>query len=189
MKDFALNSEEKKTLLKIARGTLESYLKEGKTEDFNIESSNLKEKRGAFVTLKKGGELRGCIGRIVADKPLYEVIGEMAIEAATGDPRFPSLEYSELKDVEIEISVLTPFREVKDIDEIEVGRHGLMIRKGFYSGLLLPQVPTEYRWDRDAFLQHTCIKAGLSPQDYKDKDAVIYSFCAIVFSEEEFKKG
>ena len=188
MKDFTLNNEEKKALLKIARDTLDSYLKEGRIPEFKIESTNLKEKRGAFVTLKKKGQLRGCIGRIVADKPLYEVISEMAIESATGDPRFPSLGYSELKEVDIEISVLTPFKEVGDISEIEVGLHGLMIRKGFYSGLLLPQVPMEYGWDRETFLQHTCLKAGLGPQEYKDKDAVIYSFCAIVFSEERLKE-
>ena len=182
---YSLSEEEKKVLLKIARHTLESYLKEGKTPEFKVESERLKEKRGVFVTLKKNGELRGCIGRIVADTPLYLAVSKMAIEAAVGDPRFRPVSFSELKDIEIEISVLSPFEKVKNLDEIVVGRDGLMIQRGFYSGLLLPQVPTEYGWDKKTYLEHLCLKAGLPPTAYKDKDVIIYKFSALVFSEKE----
>lgn len=185
MGEFNLNNEEKQVLLKIARETLENHLQGKKVPSFKIGSNNLKEKRGAFVTLKEHGELRGCIGRIVADEVLYKVISQMAIEAATGDPRFSPVQYAELKNIEIEISVLTPFVEVKSLDEIEVGKHGLMIRKGFYSGLLLPQVPGEWGWDKQTFLEQTCHKAGLPTNAYKDKSATLYKFSAIVFGEKE----
>ena len=182
---YSLTEEEKRTLLKIARQTLESYLKDGKIPEFKVDSERLKEKRGVFVTLKKYGELRGCIGRIVADTPLYLAVSQMAIEAATSDPRFRPVTFSELKDIEIEISVLSPFEKVKNLDEIVVGKDGLMIQKGFYSGLLLPQVPVEYGWDKKTYLEHLCLKAGLPPTAYKDKDATIYKFTALVFSEKE----
>ncbi|MDD5195920.1 MAG: AmmeMemoRadiSam system protein B [Candidatus Omnitrophica bacterium] len=188
MVGFALTNEEKQTLLKIARITLENYLKDSKSLKQKALAGSLKEKRGAFVTLTKNGQLRGCIGRIVADKPLYEVVSEMAIEAATGDPRFAPVSYDELKDIHIEISVITPFEKVKNIDEIEVGKHGLMIQKGYYSGLLLPQVPGEYGWDRETFLKHTCLKAGLPPDSYKEPTATLYKFSALVFNEKEFSK-
>jgi len=184
--NYSLNEKEKKILLKIVRQTLESYLKEGKIPEFKVESEKLKEKRGVFVTLKKNGELRGCIGRIVADTPLYLAVSQMAIEAATSDPRFRPVSFSELKDIEIEISVLSPFEKIKSLDEIVVGRDGLMIQKGFYSGLLLPQVPTEYGWDKKTYLEHLCLKAGLPPTAYNDKDVIIYKFTALVFSEKEF---
>jgi len=188
MEEFNLTKEEKLKLLDIARKTLESHLKDGKVPRFDAPLGVLAQKRGAFVTLKKHGQLRGCIGRIVADEPLYRVISGMAIESATGDPRFPRVRLDELKDLEIEISVLSPFEEVNDLEEIEVGKHGLMIRKGFYSGLLLPQVPTEYGWDRDTFLEHLCHKAGLPADAYKGKGVRIEKFSAVVFSEEEFKE-
>ena len=183
---YSLTEEEKKALLKIARHTLENYLKEGKIPEFKVDSEKLKEKRGVFVTLKKNGELRGCIGRIVADTPLYLAVSKMAIEAAIGDPRFRPVSFSELKDIEIEISVLSPFEKVKSLDEIVVGRDGLMIQRGFYSGLLLPQVPTEYGWDKKTYLEHLCLKAGLPPTAYNDEDVTIYKFTALVFSEKEF---
>ncbi|OQX88307.1 MAG: AmmeMemoRadiSam system protein B [Candidatus Omnitrophica bacterium 4484_70.2] len=143
---YSLTEEEKKALLKIARHTLENYLKEGKIPEFKVDSEKLKEKRGVFVTLKN----------------------------------------SELKDIEIEISVLSPFEKVKSLDEIVVGRDGLMIQRGFYSGLLLPQVPTEYGWDKKTYLEHLCLKAGLPPTAYNDEDVTIYKFTALVFSEKEF---
>lgn len=188
MEEFNLSNEDKKTLLKIARETLIVYLKSGGKKEFKEPlSASLLEKRGAFVTLKKEGNLRGCIGRIISDEPLYKTVRDMSIASATEDPRFSPVQLEELKDIEIEISVLTPFSEVKDLSRIEVGRDGLLIRKGFYSGLLLPQVPGEFGWDREEFLKHLCLKAGLPPDAYKDKDALIYKFQAIVFSESEFK--
>jgi len=145
----------------------------------------LKEKRGAFVTLRKRGQLRGCIGYIHALKPLGETIYEMARAAAFGDPRFPPVAKEELPHLSFEISVLTPLKEIKDIEEINVGVHGLYIMKGGHSGLLLPQVATEYGWDRNTFLEHTCYKAGLSPQAWKDKDAKIYIFSADIFCDSD----
>lgn len=185
MEEYSLNDEEKKHLLNIARSTLESYLKEKKVSKITVESKNLKEKRGAFVTLKKKGQLRGCVGRIVADIPLYEVISKVAIDSALNDSRFPPVNYEELEDIEIEISVLTPFVKVENLEEIEVGKHGLMIKKGFYSGLLLPQVPLEWGWDKKTFLEHTCMKANLPANAYKDKSIIIYRFSAIVFNESD----
>ena len=186
MKEFDLTDNEKKFLLKIARATLRSYLKEGKTPSFEPETENLKTKRGAFVTLKKHGRLQGCIGRMAGDTPLYKLIPEYAVNAATEDPRFPGVKYDDLKDIEIEISVLTPFVEVKDLDEIEVGKHGLMIQKGFNSGVLLPQVPGEWGWDKKTFLEQLCLKAGLYPNAYKEPGTIIYKYSAIVFSESEY---
>lgn len=187
MGEYKLSKEEKITLLNIARSTLESYLKTGKIPDTSVDSETLKVNRGAFVTLKKKGDLRGCIGHIEADIPLGKVISEMAVSSAARDPRFPPVSYGELKDIEIEISVLTPFTKVEKLDEIEVGKHGLMIQKGFHAGLLLPQVPIEWGWNREEFLEQTCNKAGLAPDAYKSKDALLYKFSAIVFSESELK--
>ena len=182
---MGLTKEEKKTLLNIVRKTLESYLSSRKIPQFQVESERLKEKRMVFVTLKKHGQLRGCIGRIVADTPLYKAVSQVAIDSALHDPRFAAVRYEELDDIEIEISVMTPFEEVKNLDDIKVGRDGLMIRKGFNSGLLLPQVPIEYGWDRKTFLENLCYKAGLYKDAYKEPDAVIYKFSAEVFSEGE----
>jgi len=144
----------------------------------------LEEKRGAFVSLKKRGRLRGCIGFIEAKKPLAKTVEEMAIAAAFQDPRFEPLKKEELKDLRLEISVLTPLRRIADVGEIEVGVHGLYIRKGGCAGLLLPQVATEYGWDRDTFLRETCCKAGLAPDAWRDRDTEIYHFSADVFGEE-----
>ncbi len=187
MSGFELTSGVKKTLLTIARVTLENHLAGSPVPQFEKSPPELYQKRGAFVTLKKQGALRGCIGRIVADSPLYKVVSDFAIHAAVEDPRFKPVRYEELKDIEIEISVLTPFEEIASLDEIEVGRHGLMIRKGYRSGLLLPQVPVEYGWDRDTFLEHLCAKAQLPPDAYTDEAVTIHKFSAIVFSESDFK--
>ncbi|OQX86563.1 MAG: AMMECR1 domain-containing protein [Candidatus Omnitrophica bacterium 4484_70.2] len=179
--------QEKKFLLNIARESIKNYFKEGRPLDIKeVPFASLKEKRAVFVTLNKHHSLRGCIGRIVADLPLYKAVSLMAIEAAFRDPRFPPLREEELQEITIEISVLTPFKRITDVNQIRVGEHGLFIRKGFYSGLLLPQVATEYRWDKFTFLDHTCMKAGLSPGCWKNSDTQIFIFSATVFSEEDF---
>lgn len=178
-----LNSEQRKKLLEIARQSLENYVKTGKRLEFSTNDQVLKKESGAFVTLTEFKELRGCIGRIVGDTPLYKVIAEMAIEAATADPRFYPVKAEELKNLEIEISVLSPLEKITDINQIKVGIHGLIIRKGFNSGLLLPQVATDYGWDRETFLQQTCRKAGL-PADSWKQGAEIYIFSAEIFSEK-----
>jgi len=178
-----LSSEQKKKLLEIARQSLESYVKTGKRLTFSVTDPELKQERGAFVTLTGHGELRGCIGRIVGDQPIYKVIADMAIEAGTGDPRFYPVQERELKDLECEISILSPLEKIDDINKIQVGTHGIIIRKGFNSGLLLPQVATEYGWDRLTFLDQTCQKAGLSAGCWK-QGAQIHIFSAEVFSEK-----
>lgn len=175
---------QKKQLLSLARETIKEYLATGKRKEFHTDDKALLQKAGAFVTLKKRGELRGCIGYIISDMPLYQTVIDTAISAATRDPRFLPLETDELNQVVLEISVLSPPRAVTNAEEIEVGKHGLIITKGLNRGLLLPQVATEQGWDRTTFLQHTCFKAGL-PTDAWEKGATIEVFSAQVFGEEK----
>lgn len=179
-----LTQTQKKELLSMARKSIRDYLKAGEHQKIQTDDPIFSEHRGAFVTLHKNGMLRGCIGRIVSDEPLIKVICDMGIAAATADPRFPNVSESELDSIDLEISVLSPIELITDINIIEVGKHGLIIQKGFRSGLLLPQVATEYGWSKEEFLQHTCLKAGLNPEDWK-KEAKIYIFSAEVFGEEE----
>ncbi len=180
-----LSQEERKALLEHARRSIECRIQGKPLPDLTPVSDVLNEKRGAFVTLKKNGRLRGCIGYIEARKPLSQAVSEMALAAAFNDPRFPPLKREELAGLDIEISVLSPLKKIKDIHEIEVGKHGLYVVKGFHSGLLLPQVATEYRWDRLTFLQETCYKAGLPADAWRDKDTDIYIFSAEVFGSRE----
>jgi AmmeMemoRadiSam system protein B/AmmeMemoRadiSam system protein A len=179
--DLGLNEEEKKTLHHIAKTVIENKAKGKPVPDFKVESSILKENRGAFVTIHKKGQLRGCIGYIEGHGPLHHTIQEMAEAAAFRDPRFSPVKEKELSELDIEISVLTPLRRIKDVNEIQVGTHGIYIKKGWCSGLLLPQVATEYRWDRQTFLEHTCQKAGLPSAAWKEKDIEIYIFSADIF--------
>ena len=179
-----LTQQEKDLLLTIARKSIEARLAGVKMSSPEIGSGALKEKRGAFVTLKKQGHLRGCIGFIEARKSLGETVEEMAQAAAFNDPRFPPLRQDELESLHIEISALTPLKQIHDVGEIEVGRHGIYMVKGFHSGLLLPQVASEYNWDRTTFLRETCRKAGLGGDAWKDPDTRIFIFSAQVFGEE-----
>lgn len=183
--NLGLSDEEKKTLLGVARKSIEARLNGKDFPPPGIESERFRENRGAFVTLKKNARLRGCIGFIEGRKPLLRTIQEMAQAAAFEDPRFYPVTKEELDGLDIEISVLTPLRKIQDVNEIEVGKHGIYIVKGFRSGLLLPQVASEYGWDRITFLNETCRKAGLKPGDWKEKDADIYIFSADIFGEEE----
>ncbi len=183
-KEGLLTGEEKKALLKLARRTIETYLREGRIPAYEPPSRGLLTQRGAFVTLHKDSRLRGCIGTFLSTRPLYQTVQEMAVAAATQDPRFPPLTLEELPEVEIEISVLSPLKRIEDVKEVEVGRHGLYIVKGLNRGVLLPQVATEQGWDRETFLAHTCLKAGLPPDAWKE-GADIYTFTADVFSESD----
>lgn len=176
-----LSQAEKDHLKKLARLSIKSRFDKNIKPQLKIESDNLRTDCGAFVTIKIKDELRGCIGLIEGVKPLYLTVIEMAQAAAFNDPRFLPLSRSEEDEIEIEISVMTPPREIKSINEIEVGKHGLIIRQGYNSGLLLPQVATEYNWDRETFLRHTCIKAGLYEEAYKDPSTKILVFSALVF--------
>lgn len=175
-----LSEEEKAQLKEIAKDSIETSLFKKGAKEMKVPPI-LEEKRGAFVTLKRHGELRGCIGYIRAVAPLYRTVRDMAVQAAFHDPRFSPLGKEEWKDIDIEISVLTPMKKIASLDEIKVGVHGLYIEKSGRSGLLLPQVATEYKWDRTMFLEYTCYKAGLPKDAYKDKDAAIYIFSAEVF--------
>lgn len=173
-------------LLELARKSLEVNLREGrkllKGGDYK---AVFEEKRGAFVTLHTSdGGLRGCIGMIMGYKPLDETIVDMAIAAGTQDPRFDMVSPGELPRLRFEISVLTPPIPEKDVRNIEVGRHGLIISNGFSKGLLLPQVAVEHSLDRTAFLEHTCMKAGLPADAWKDPGTLIETFEAEVFGED-----
>jgi AmmeMemoRadiSam system protein B/AmmeMemoRadiSam system protein A len=183
--ELGLRTKDKGTLLEIARKSIECKLTGKDLPDFSSLSKILKERRGAFVTLKKHGMLRGCIGSFEPKGSLYETVGEMAQSAAFNDPRFPSVSVEELSDLTIEISALTPLRKIKNIDEIEVGKHGIYIVRGFYRGVLLPQVATDNKWDKITFLEETCHKAGLPAHSWKDKETDIYIFSADIFGEEE----
>lgn len=182
-----LSKEEKKILLKLARDSIKYYF-ENKTimsvdeKKINL-TENLKKIRGAFVTIKIKGNLRGCIGHIEPVQELYKDVIENAVNAAFKDPRFNPLTEEEFKNITIEISALSPITKVNNLDEIKVGKHGLIIKKGFHSGVLLPQVPLEFGWDKRQFLENLCYKAGLNKNDYKE--ANLYKFSAEVFSEEQ----
>ncbi len=181
-----LSEIDKRKLLRIARGTIEQYIKDRQIPaiDTTPLSISAKTNGGAFVTLLKNGELRGCIGRFDANEPLYRVVQRMAIAAATEDYRFPQVQADEISTLQIEISALTPMRRISSIDEIELGRHGIYIRKGDRSGTFLPQVATETGWTKEEFLGHCARdKAGLEWDGWKD--AEIYVYEANVFSEKE----
>lgn len=182
----SLDEAARKELLRIARGAIEGVVREGKAPVPSTDNPALTNPQGAFVTIKIDGKLRGCIGNfgIRKARPLYLTVSEMAVAAAVQDPRFPPLEKRELPKIEIEISALTPLRPEKNPEKIEVGRHGIYITKGRRSGVLLPQVATEYRWDRVTFLEQTCRKAGLGPDEWKE-GASISTFEAEIFSESE----
>ncbi|MDZ7291184.1 MAG: AmmeMemoRadiSam system protein B [candidate division KSB1 bacterium] len=187
--EFNLRERDKKDLLDIARQTIEQYVKSHTVPQLDLSkfSATLKDNHGAFVTLKKHHELRGCIGRMEADEPLYAVVQQMAIAAATQDYRFPPVKPEELNQLEIEISVLTPMRRIDSIEEIEMGRHGIYIRKGMNAGTLLPQVANETGWSKEEFLGYCAQeKAGLGWNGWKD--AEIYVYETVVFSEKTTAK-
>jgi len=182
--EFSLTGKEKDELLKIARRSVETAVRERKM--YLVGSTGLprlEEDRGAFVTLKEHDELRGCIGYITPVKPLAETVRDVAAYAALQDHRFQPVSSSELPLLQYEVSVLSPLRRVLDVKQIKVGKHGLIIKKGDIEGLLLPQVPVEEHWDRDTFIEQTCVKAGLPPQAWKDDDTDIFMFTALVFGE------
>ncbi len=178
-----LTLPEQQELLRIARDTILSHVESGKVPVVESDSPALQTKSGCFVTIKQQGGLRGCIGNFVSDIPLYRLVQEMAVAAATQDPRFYPMKQNDLADFSLEISVLSPLQKVSGIEEILVGTHGLYVVKNFNRGVLLPQVASEYGWDREGFLRHTCIKAGL-PEDAWQKDCEIYIFSAQVFGEQ-----
>ena len=144
------------------------------------------QEHGVFVTLREKGELRGCIGLITAQKPLYLAVRDAATSAALGDTRFSPVRAVELPELEYEISVLTPFHRVLDVKEIRVGRDGLLMMRDGYEGILLPQVATQQGWGRKTFLEEACRKAGLPRLAWQDEATDIFAFSAIVFGEHKF---
>jgi len=181
---FSLTKQEKETLLHIAREAIKSSLFQTKRAPVDSEklTSTLKEPLGAFVTLTINGQLRGCIGRFMPTEPLHKVVESMAVSAAFSDSRFPKLTTAEYPEIDIEISVLGPLRKIDNIDEIVIGKHGLYIKKGMYSGTLLPQVPGDRGWTVEEFLGYTSRdKAGIGWTGWKDADIFVYE--AIVFGE------
>lgn len=174
------SDEERQVMKDLVKESIESELFGRKEKPLPI-PERLKERMGAFVCLKTHGQLKGCIGHIKGVLPLDQTVREMARQAAFHDPRFAPLDTDEWEKTEIEISVLTPMRKIDDIEEIEVGVHGLYVERGLDTGLLLPQVAVEYGWDRKAFLEYTCLKAGIPKDAWKSKETKIYVFSADVF--------
>lgn len=183
-----LSNNEKSILIYIARNTVQSELDGISFELKEPEENALKRKSGVFVTLHKNGNLRGCIGYISGVKPIYMAVHDMAKEAAFHDPRFVPVNRGEMKDIEFEISVMTPLERIENTDEVETGKHGIFMRRGLNSGLLLPQVAVEYGYDRDSFLMQTCLKAGMEPMCFQDNATEIYIFSADIFSEGEINE-
>jgi MEMO1 family protein len=182
--EYSLATRDRAELLKIARRSAEAAVRGNSTLAYDPPASDaLLEERGAFVTVTSRGRLRGCIGYVTALRPLYLTVRDVAALAALRDPRFPPVAASELGDLEYEISVLSPLRRVSDVKQIQVGRHGLLVKKGGREGLLLPQVPVEQGWDRRIFLEQVCRKAGLSPNAWKDEETDLFMFTAVVFDE------
>ena len=179
-----LTDAQKQVLLQVARAAMEAAVKNEAPPDTHTDDPALLEERGAFVTLKREGQLRGCLGYVEGIMPLIEAVAGNAAAAALRDPRFPVVRPAELPQIKLEISALTPLVPVENTDDIQVGSHGLMVCLGPNRGLLLPQVPEEYGWEREEFLSQTCRKAGLQPTDWKNEAAQMFSFEAEVFGEE-----
>ena len=184
-----LSDIQKKTLLKIARDTIEQYVRSGKKPKVKESDQRLFEKEGAFVTIKKHGQLRGCIGNIIGSGALCHLVSDMAVSSATKDPRFEPLHKEELDEIEVEVSVLSKPRVVKNTDEIVMGKHGVIVSKGpFHGGVFLPKVATETGWNKEEFMAQLCSqKAGLPRDCWKDPKTKIEIFTAQEFSEKDFQ--
>ena len=177
-----LTKNQQKYILGLAREAIRLHLEGRGKPKVEMNDKVLSEKRGTFVTLTIDGRLRGCIGYPLPVKPLAEAVIDMAVAAATQDPRFDPIEPEDLDRIHIEISVLSLPRKVKGPEDVEVGKHGIIISKGYRQGLLLPQVPTENKWDRETYLRYGCLKAGLDESEWK-RGVDIEVFTAQVFSE------
>ena len=182
-----MNDEQKQTLLKVARDTVETVIRQQKIAKPESDDPELNAPCGCFVTLKNGGRLRGCIGQFISDSPLIELVAEMAKASATGDPRFFSdpITADELEKLDVEISVLSPLKRTDDPLSLRLGVDGIYIRRGHASGCFLPQVATETGWSKEQFLSYCCAhKAGLAPDAWKDPKTQVYLFTAEVFGAD-----
>ncbi len=185
-----LTGEEQRLLLRAARESLRAHLEGRERPDGALLPGTLSEVRGVFVSLHNGDRLRGCTGYIEGLKPLQEAVQELAVASGTRDRRFPPVTAGEVDELEVEVSVLSPLAPVAAFSEIEVGRHGLYVRHGYRSGLLLPQVATKYGWDVETFLAHTCDKAGLPANAWREVEGIeIYAFTAQIFHEPAPRPG
>jgi hypothetical protein len=184
--DFAVTGEEQKMLISMARKTLDGFIRSKKMPELDENSPLLDKELGLFVTLRKnpGEMLRGCIGHCFPVKKLREALPELTVSSATQDPRFPPVKESELKDITIEISLLSPMRQIKDWNEIRIPGHGVYVKRGYQAGVFLPQVADETGWNRETFMAHLCRdKAGLPPNAWKDPSTELYVFTVIKFEE------
>lgn len=184
VRSLSLTGADKDYLKELVLWSISTYFEGVRTLDDRTvpkpESQLLTQELGAFVTLKKNGALRGCIGNVVGQGPLYLTIARMARAAAFEDPRFPQVSETEFADLSVEISIMGPITLCPDTNRIEIGTHGLIMQHGSHSGLLLPQVAEEWNWDRKTFLEQACIKAGLKPNMWEHPDTKIYWFEAYV---------
>ena len=182
MEGRALSHEEQNALLALAREALSRFLVRGIVPEFTPTSPGLLREQGAFVTLEKGGELRGCVGRLFTNQPLYLTVQKMPLAAALEDQRFPPVKAQELPELEIEISLLSPVGQIAHPEEIEIGRHGVVLRAQGKQSVFLPQVALEQGWDRGELLCQLCKKAGLPEEAWKE--GTLYVFTAQVFGEK-----
>ena len=178
-----MKDETKQVLLKIARDAIEAHLLGEPVPLVQTDNIDLLQTAGAFITLRNQGALRGCIGQMTSELPLYQVVQEKAVAAATQDPRFHPVDPHELSDLTIEISVLSPLEKTNRPEDIEVGKHGVLIEKSGWRGVLLPEVPITYGWNRTTFLDQVCIKAGLPPGSWKT-GADLFVFTSEHFGDE-----
>jgi AmmeMemoRadiSam system protein A len=182
-----MNDQQKQTLLKVARDTVEAIIMRRKITTPQSDDPNLNAQCGCFVTLKNRDRLRGCIGRFISDGPLIELVAEMAKASATGDPRFfaDPITSGELENLDVEISVLSPLKRTDDPLSLKLGVDGIYIKKGRASGCFLPQVATETGWSKEEFLSYCCAhKAGLAADAWKDPETEVYLFTAEVFGAD-----
>jgi AmmeMemoRadiSam system protein A len=174
--------------LQLARRAIDTFLRRGEFPSVSLSDPALARPSGVFVTLHRHRRLRGCIGQVEPVEPLATAVARCAIAAAREDPRFEPVALQELPEIEIEVSVLSALLAIHP-EMIEVGRHGLLVTRGYQRGLLLPQVARERAWDRERFLEETCAKAGLEPQAWRDPATLLHAFTAEVFSERDFASG
>lgn len=185
---FQLTPEQQQILLRMARDAIEQWVANGRVPHYQNDDPALAQVAGVFVTLRRreNGDLalRGCIGRVEAPESLLYLVPEMAVKAASNDPRFPPVTAGELPTLHIEISVLSPLQRLEDVQEIEVGVHGLLIEAHGRRGLLLPEVPLHHHWNRADFLEGICLKAGLPPDAWQEPETRLYTFTTFSFEEE-----
>ncbi len=179
-----LTENDGKALLAIAREAIRHCVQNQTYHPAPREEKALNKRSGCFVTIKQNGQLRGCIGNFQAREPLFKEVADMAMASASQDPRFAPMREDELADFKLEITVLSPLVKIDDTSVIEIGKHGIYIEKDFHRGVLLPQVATDYGWDRETFLCQTCIKAGLPADAWRSQDADIYIFSGQIVTEE-----